>query len=123
MVGWVSSIPADKSQTQASPPSWLATTLSRRNRTGSDSAFSCGRQLDGRFSREWLTHKRDEGTPWLRGQRQLRLRHTSILTDIESVIKRTVHEHAKRGIGGRDDTGPARPAVVAVSSKTAAASS
>ncbi len=40
MVGWVSSIPADKSQTQASPPSWLATTLSRRNRTGSDRAFS-----------------------------------------------------------------------------------
>ena len=40
MVGWVSSIPADKSQTQASPPSWLATTLSRRNRTGSDSAFN-----------------------------------------------------------------------------------
>ncbi len=40
MVGWLTSIPADKSHTQASPPVWLATTLSRRNRTGSDSAFS-----------------------------------------------------------------------------------
>ncbi len=40
MVGWLTSIPADKSQTQASPPVWLATTLNRRNRTGSDSAFS-----------------------------------------------------------------------------------
>ena len=57
MVGWLTSIPADKSQTQASPPSWLATTLSRRNRTGSDSAFSVVRQLGRpRFSREWLAH-------------------------------------------------------------------
>ena len=40
MVGWVSSIPADRSQTHASPPVWLATTLSSRNRTGSERAFS-----------------------------------------------------------------------------------
>jgi hypothetical protein len=31
--------PGRQSHTQVSPPSWLATTLSRRKRTGSDSAF------------------------------------------------------------------------------------
>ena len=30
MVGWLNSIPTDRSQTQASPPAWLATTLSSR---------------------------------------------------------------------------------------------
>ena len=70
MVGWLTSIPADKSQTQASPPSWLATTLSRRNRTGSDSAFSVAANWVGRFGREWLAHKRDERTPLFVSQRQ-----------------------------------------------------
>ena len=40
MVGWLSSIPTDRSQTHASPPAWLATTLSSRSLTGSDSALS-----------------------------------------------------------------------------------
>ncbi len=40
MVGWPTSMPAERSQTQASPPVWLATTLSSRSRTGSDNALS-----------------------------------------------------------------------------------
>jgi hypothetical protein len=40
MVGWLNSIPADRSHTHASPPAWLATTLSSRSRTGSESAFN-----------------------------------------------------------------------------------
>lgn len=40
MVGWLTSMPADRSHTQDSPPVWLATTLSRRSRTGSEIAFS-----------------------------------------------------------------------------------
>jgi hypothetical protein len=40
MVGWLNSIPADRSHTHASPPAWLATTLSRRSRIGSDNAFN-----------------------------------------------------------------------------------
>ena len=54
MVGWVSSIPADKSQTQASPPSWLATTLSRRKRTGSDSAL--------RVAASWMAASVESGS-------------------------------------------------------------
>ena len=33
-------MPTERSQTQASPPVWLATTLNSRSRTGSDNALS-----------------------------------------------------------------------------------
>ncbi len=54
MVGWVSSNPADRSQTHASPPAWLATTLSRRKRTGSDSAF--------RVAASWVAASAESGS-------------------------------------------------------------
>lgn len=54
MVGWVRSNPADKLQTQASPPAWLATTLRRRKRTGSDSAL--------RVAANWIA----ASAPWER---------------------------------------------------------
>jgi len=40
MVGWLTSIPAEMSQTHASPPMWLATELNSRNLTGSARALS-----------------------------------------------------------------------------------
>ncbi len=40
MVGWDKSNDPEMSHTQASPPAWLATRLSNRNRTGSPIALN-----------------------------------------------------------------------------------
>jgi hypothetical protein len=80
MVGWLTSIPTEMSQTHASAPMWLATELSSRNFTGSARAFQLhghhGCCLDG----QRFADQRRERASGRVGQRQGRLSHVSILT-------------------------------------------
>ena len=70
MVGWPSSMPTERSQTQASPPVWLATTLSSRSRTGSARALSVRGQLDRRVRGQGFAHQRRGVATGHLGQRQ-----------------------------------------------------
>ena len=63
MVGWLRSIPTDRSQTHASPPAWLATTLSSRSLTGSDSALSLTASSAAASAVSGCRAKRGESAP------------------------------------------------------------
>ena len=80
MVGWLTSIPTEMSQTHASAPMWLATELSSRNFTGSARAFQLHGYLGCCLDGQRFADQRRERASGRVGQRQGRLSHVSILT-------------------------------------------